>query len=240
MAVVVFQYDERGRPGRLGATLRDHGFKLDIRKIHEGDAVPVDYDNVDGVISLPARAHTSDGHGWIEKQRAYLRGAHERSLPVVGICFGAQLLAEALGGTVTKMDMPEVGFVDVDLTPPAHTDTILSGVAWRAPQFQTHQYMVGDVPPGGQVLASSERCPVQAFRVGMRTYGFQYHFECDRSMIDVYMRDARTDLNRTGATTDEFARDAEQKYEMFARLADRVCVNIATYLIPRVANAVRV
>jgi GMP synthase-like glutamine amidotransferase len=239
MAIVMLQYDERGRSGRLGTTLRDHGFKLDVRRIFAGDEMPVDFDDVDGVVALPARANTSDGHAWIEKQRVFLREAHERALPVVGVCFGAQVLAEALGGSVSPMEVPEVGFTDVELTPPAHTDTILAGVAWKTPQFQTHRCEISEPPPGCTVLAKSERCAVQAFRAGMRTYGFQYHFECDRSMVDTYMRDARTDLHQSGVTTDEFARDVERKYEMFARLADRLCVNIATYLIPRVANAVR-
>jgi GMP synthase-like glutamine amidotransferase len=240
MAIIVFQHDDLSRPGRLGVTLRDHAFKLDVRRLHAGDPVPPDYDNVDGVVSLGGRPNVDEGHGWIEREQAFLRGAHTRSLPVVGVCLGAQMVAAALGGAVGKMDRPEVGFTDVKLLPPAHTDTIMGGVAWTSPQFQTHHYEVTTLPEGAVHLATSERCAHQAFRVGMRTYCFQYHFEADRAMIDAFLKDARTDLHQSGATSDEFARDAEKKYEMFARLADRLCLNIATYLIPRVANAMKV
>lgn len=239
MAVIIFQHDDRGRPGRLGLTLRDHAFKLDVRKLHRGDPVPVDYDDVDAVISLGGKPNVNYGHAWLERERDFLRGAHERALPVVGLCLGAQQLALALGGEVAKMDVPEVGFTSVKLLPPAHTDTIMGGIAWDSPQFQTHHYEVTRLPEGAVHLASSAKCANQAFRVGMRSYAFQYHFEADRVMIDEFLKDARTDLHQAGVTSDEFAKDAAQKYEMFARLADRLCLNIATYLIPRVANAVR-
>ena len=239
MAIIVFQHDDRGRPGRLGVTLRDHAFRLDVRKLHRGDPVPADFDDVEAVVSLGGKPNLADGHSWMQREAEFLRGAHERSLPVVGVCLGCQLVAHALGGSVDRMEIPEVGFTDVSLLTPAHTDTIMGGVAWKSPQFQAHRYEVTELPAGAVHLARSEKCQHQAFRVGMRTYAFQYHIEVDRKMIDEHLKDARTDLHASGVTTDEFARDAEKKYEMFARLADRLCVNIATYLIPRVANAVR-
>ena len=237
MSIIVLQHSDRCRPGRLGLTLRDHAFKLDIIRPDEGDPLPTDLDDVDGVISLGGPQNVDEGHAWLDRERAFLRAAHEASLPIVGICLGHQLLAEALGGEVGPMEAPEVGFTPVSIGSPGQTDTILAGVAWRTPQFQRHRYEVKKLPPGAQLLASSEKCKVQVFRAGMRSYGFQYHFEADRAMIDSFMSDARTDLHQSGATTDEFARSLERHYEMFSRLADRVCINIATYLIPRVATA---
>jgi GMP synthase-like glutamine amidotransferase len=239
MAIIVFQHEERSRPGRLGLTLRDHAFKLDIRRLDKGDPVPPDLDNIDAVISLGAKANLDDGHAWIEKEADYIRKAHERSLPVIGVCFGAQMIAHALGGEVAPMQRPEIGFTDVDLLPPAHTDTILTGIAWKTPQFQTHTQKITALPEGAVHLASSAHCAHQAFKVGMRTYAFQYHFEADRKMIDTYIRDEQTALHHAGLTTAEFNTDAEHKYETFARLADRLCINLATYLIPKVATRIR-
>src|SRR5690606_448891 len=133
-----------------------------------------------------------DKYGWIEKECAFIRGAHERGLPVIGVCLGAQMIAKALGGTVEKAAQREAGFVDVDLLPVAHTDTILAGIAWKAPQFSLHRYEVTELPAGGVRLAKSEHCANQAFRVGMRTYGFQYHFEADRPMMNELLADARS------------------------------------------------
>jgi GMP synthase (glutamine-hydrolysing) len=238
MPILVIQHSDANRPGRLGLTLRDHAFKLDVRRIDRGDPLPPDLDDVDGVITLGGPQNVDEGHAWIEKELAFLREAHERALPIVGVCLGAQLIAVALGGEVGPMDAGEAGFVDVDILPAGHTDTILSGIAWRSPQFQKHRYEVKALPAGAAHLASSTRCRVQAFRAGMRTYGFQYHIEADRPIIDELMKDARTSLHQAGLTTEEFARQLDERYPAFARLADRLCVNIATYLIPRVATAI--
>jgi len=123
MAIIVFQHDDRNAAGRLGLTLRDHGFKLDIRRLHRGDAVPPDFDEVEGVLSLGGKPNVDDPrdmHPWMDAELAFLREAHARALPVVGICLGHQLIAAALGGEVAKADKPEAGFVRVRLTPPAH------------------------------------------------------------------------------------------------------------------------
>ncbi|NER02933.1 MAG: hypothetical protein F6K17_10010 [Okeania sp. SIO3C4] len=92
MAIIIFQHDDINRPGRLGMTLRDHGFKLDIRRLDQGDKVPADLDDVEAVITLGGRANVDDSFAWLDEERAYLKAAHERSLPVIGICLGCQLI----------------------------------------------------------------------------------------------------------------------------------------------------
>ena len=233
MAIIVFQHSSRCRPGRLGATLRDHGFTLDIRRLDEGDPIPPDFDNVEGVVALGGPQNVGEGHAWMEREAEYLREAHERDLPVIGICLGAQMIASALGGEVGPMQgAGEIGFTDVELSPIAHTDTIMAGIAWRSPQFQKHKFEITSLPDGATCLASSSACKVQAFRTGMRTYGFQYHFEADMDMIREFTEESVGDLHAAGLTTDEFKAQCDEKYEMFARLSDRLSVNLATFLWP--------
>lgn len=240
MAIIVLQHSDKCGPGRLGMTLRDHGFKLDIRRLNAGDPLPVDYDNADAVVSLGGPQNVGEEHAFMEPEYAYLKGAHERHLPLVGICLGAQMIAHALGGEVSRMPAPEVGFPVMEIGPVGQTDTILAGVAWRSHQFQAHGYEVSKLPAGATLLASTVRCKVQAFRAGMRTYGFQFHPECDQPMARAIATDSVEFLNAAGVTKDEFEKDMSAHYSEFARLSDRICVNIATALIPRVASAVRV
>lgn len=235
MRTVVFQHSEIGGPGRLGLTLRDHAHKLDIRRPDKGDPIPPDLDDVDGVISLGGPQNVDEpgsNASWMDRELAFLRAAHDRSLPVIGICLGAQMIAHALGGEVAKMERPEFGFHDVELTPAGQTDAILSGVAWTCPQFQTHGREVARLPPDATLLATNARCKAQAFRVGLRTYGFQYHFESDRDGIAAFAREGKQEFYDAGLAFDEVMKQADAKYDRFGRMADRLCVNLAAYLYP--------
>jgi GMP synthase-like glutamine amidotransferase len=99
-------------------------------------------------------------------------------------------------------------------------------------QFQAHGHEVKTLPPDTTLLASSAACRIQGFRSGIRTFGFQYHFECDRSMIDAFAKDSADSLARAGLGTADLSAQCDRHYEMFSRLADRLCVNLATYLFP--------
>ena len=237
MAILVFQHSDMCKPGRVGLTLRDHAFKLEIVRPDKGEAIPSDFDDVDGVVSLGGPQSAYDTTPWIAREIEFLREAHERALPVVGVCLGHQLLGKALGAEVGAMARPEMGMCPVDITPAGQTDTILAGVAWRAPHAQMHGDEVKDVPPGATLLATNKHCKVQAFRAGLRTYGFQFHIEADRTIFDAIIADSRQQVIDSGQTIDEIKRQADKDYPMFARLADRICLNIATCLVPKVASA---
>ncbi len=232
MSYLVLQHSEANRPGRLGLTLRDRGHRLDVRRLHRNDEVPADLDDLDGIISLGGPQNVGDSAPWMGRECALLKAAHDADLPVLGICLGAQLIAHALGGAVAPMPAPEVGMHRIELNPAGQIDTLLSGIAWSSFQFCHHGQEVTKLPPGGATLASSAMCKVQAFRVARSTYGFQYHFECDRPMIADLVRSHPRTLQAAGITEVELNKAVEQHYQSFARLADRLCVNIASYLMP--------
>jgi GMP synthase (glutamine-hydrolysing) len=240
MAIIVFQHSPLDPPARLGVTLRDHGFKLDIRRLdlRGAEGVPPDFDDVLGVISMGGEQNVGENHPWMAAELAYLRRAHELQLPVIGICLGAQMLAHALGGKVGPMgDGPgqpavEWGFTKVSLNAFGQIETMLAGIAWDSYQFQAHGQEVKQLPPESTLLASSAACKVQAFRCGLRSYGFQYHFECDRAMIDQFAAHSAASLAKAGLTAGDVAAQADHHYEAFGRLADRLSVNLATFLFP--------
>lgn len=232
MAIIVLQHQESGHPGRLGRTLRDYAHRLDIRRLDAGDRVPVDLDDVDGVVSMGGRQNVGDNVSWLREEMEFLKAAHEASIPVVGVCLGAQLVAAALGGQVGPMEKPEIGFHPVSINPAGQTDTLLAGVAWTAAQFCHHGQMITELPTGATLLASSDACRVQIFKVGMKTYGYQFHFEADRAQIEALCR-ANTDLNqRVGVTAEQVLTQADKHFDAFARAADRISENIAAYLMP--------
>lgn len=248
MAIIVFQHGELVGPGRIGLTLRDHGFKLSVRRLDlpadhpinknaligfaDGQLVPTDFDNVHGVVSLGGAQNVGENHPWMPAEIAFLKATHERQLPLVGICLGSQLIAHALGGQVGPMDKPELGMKTVSINPIGQTDPILSGIAWDSFQFQSHGYEVKQLPPGATLLASSKACKVQVFKSGVRTYGIQYHPEFDKAMIEKLLPQEKDFCVRAGITEGELKVELDHHYANFARYADRLAVNIAGFLFP--------
>lgn len=241
MSIIIFQHSSVNGPGRIGATLRDHGFRLDVRRLDLAGqrAVPPDLDNVQGVISLGGPQNVGEDHDWMPAELEYLKEAHARQVPVIGICLGAQLVAHALGGKVGPMTgdsgpRSEWGFHRIGINPVGQVETMLSGIPWNAHHFCAHAHEVKELPPEAVLLASSDLCKVHFFRCGLRTYGFQHHPECDRPMIDaLFASDPQSvALAAPRLNAEELARQAEQHYAEFARISDRLCVNIATYLFP--------
>ncbi len=240
MSVLVFQHSLIAGPARLSATLRDHGFRLDVRRCDLGDPVPEDHNTIDAVIVLGGLQNVPDGHAWLEQECAFIRGAHERSIPVVGICLGAQMIAHAFGGGIGVMNTPELGMTEVELVGAAQSDPILAGVPNRFHINETHLQEVRAMPEGAVLLASSEGCKHQAFRLGMRTYAFQFHFEFDKPTMLEATRGMPAELSKCGLSQDAISHGVEEHYERAACLANRICVNIVNCLIPRRAGAVRV
>ncbi|MFT5422981.1 MAG: GMP synthase (glutamine-hydrolyzing) [Phycisphaerales bacterium] len=232
----MFQHDDAEGPGRLGATLRDHGFALDVRSVSPAnprDTLPDSLDGIHGVVSLGSRSSVLENTPLLDAERALLKAAHEKELPVIGICFGHQLLAQALGGTASKAETPEIGFKTVTIPAgPPQTETINAGIAWDSPQFLVHADEVSELPAGAMKLSGSADCAVQSFRVGHRSFGFQHHFEYDRSQIERMFSLYAAEFEAAGVGEDVLKAQLDEHYEMFARLADRLCLNLAAYAFP--------
>jgi GMP synthase-like glutamine amidotransferase len=120
---------------------------------------------------------------WIAPQIAWLREAHDRGVPVLGVCWGGQALAAALGGEVRTADVPEIGWLELE---PLDGATVAPGpwFAWHNDTFTP--------PPGATLLARSDRFP-HAFRVG-RSVGLQFHPEVTPAIVDGWVRGGRDQI----------------------------------------------
>lgn len=230
MSIVVFQHEPHESPACLGKALTSNGHRLRIVKLFEGQSVPLDLDDVDGVVSMGGAANVDEGakYPWLELEKAYIKKAHDAGKPVVGICLGAQLIAAALGGTVAAMQTPEVGWKQVKLAFPGQTDVVLQGTPWESMQFHLHGQEVATLPPDSTPLAGSRQCKHQAFRVGTTTYAFQYHFEWEAADIQAIMNDPL--IAKAGESRDQMLNDQVIHYGSYRRLGDRLCNNLAMLL----------
>ncbi len=234
MAILVFQHHPLEGPSRLGAILRDYGHRLHVCELHEGQPLPPDLDGIDGIVSLggPMNVDDTAEHPWLAGEMDLIRQAHEREVPVVGLCLGAQLLTKALGGEITAMDQPEAGWQPIQLAFPGTIDPLFSGTPWRSWQFHLHSQEITALPAGATPLAGSKICRTQSFKVGLTSYGFQYHFEWTKADITSALEAHRDLFNAAEIKPEAVQTDTEQYYELYRHLGDRMCHNIANLLVP--------
>ncbi len=239
MAIVILEHHPDETSAELGATLLRHNHRLRVLKLHAGQAVPPDLDDVDGVVSMggPMNVEDAAAHPWMVAELALLKAAHERGVPIVGVCLGAQLVAAALGGEVKAMAAPEIGWHNVKLAFPGTVDPILQGIAWDTMQFHVHGQEVVKLPPEGVPLAGSKVCKTQAFKVGLTTYAFQYHFEWNQGQLQRIL--ANDQWLRQHADTTAIAAQIDEHYTGYRRRGDRLCDNIANLLLPIDKRATR-
>jgi GMP synthase-like glutamine amidotransferase len=188
MRVLTVVHQRDAGPG----VFADAGAELDEWHPPEAPVPVVDHDAVlvlGGAMNVDEEAQ----HPWLAPEKALLRDLLARRVPVLGVCLGAQLLAEAAGGSARRAAAPEIGWHDV--TREDDADPVIGPLPERFEAFQWHSYEALP-PPDATVLARSPTC-VQAYRVG-NSYGIQFHAEVDQPTADGWARDFRSDPDAAG------------------------------------------
>ena len=230
--------------GRPAASMRRHGsFAHWIRVaagLHPDDVVVVDAAGSDerGGEALPVRegfagaivtgsaAMVTERHAWSERSADWLRDAAHAGMPLLGICYGHQLLAHALGGEVGDNPVGrEMGTVQLDLLPAAAGDPLFGALPARFPAQATHLQSVWRLPEGATALASSALDATHAFRWGDSAWGLQFHPEFSTTHMRGYIRARAAALASEGRCNRQLARDvsaaphARRVLRRFVRLA---------------------
>ena len=170
-------------PGLIAEVAARSGIELRVRHPYRGDPLPA----VDGLAGLvvmggPMGVLDTAEHPYLAHEVELIAAMVRSGLPVLGVCLGAQLLAHALGATVYRGEQPEIGFGSVSLTEAGREDPVLGGLGLeRLPVMHWHQDTF-NLPDSALWLARSELYPHQAFRMGERAYGLQFHLEVDREL----------------------------------------------------------
>jgi len=152
-----------------------------------------------GVVITGSPAMVSDRSVWSEQAAEWVRQAVTDEIPLLGVCYGHQLLAHALGGQVDyHPGGRETGTQEIRLCHAARTDPLFGLLPDTFPAQLTHKQSVLELPPGAVLLASSEFEPHQAFRVGRQAWGVQFHPEFTEQVMQAYLEVQYPDLEAEG------------------------------------------
>ncbi|MGP0107255.1 MAG: type 1 glutamine amidotransferase [Acidimicrobiales bacterium] len=201
---LVVQHLEPESSYAIGEALASVGIEVDQRLTDAAEPLPETLDGFDGLVVMggPMSADSDDGFPTRRQELTLLAEAVERGLPTLGVCLGAQLLAAATGGRILRgASGPEIGWAPVRLHASAADDLLLASVLGELSVLHWHGDTF-DLPPGGVLLASNDRYDHQAFRIGPRAWGFQFHLEVDREAVAAFAGSFGADLDAVGITPD--------------------------------------
>lgn len=228
-SVLVVQHTPNGGPSRFGEWLVEGGLALDVVRAHEGEPLP-------GRLSHRALLVLGGGYmpddderaPWLAPTRALVAEALETGVPMFGICLGGQMLARLAGGAVAaEHGEPEMGSTTLTLRPEAGDDPLFHGLPRSTTAIEHHVDAVTELPPGARWLVESERCPYQAFAVGDRAWGTQFHPEVTAARVRTWDPEH---LARHGFDPAETVRRAEADEPAAAEVWRTVALRFAAFV----------
>ncbi len=198
--ILAIQNDETDAPHLVGRWLEEIGFEIKVLRAYAGEKVPTEVpEGVSALIPLGGHMNANEDHlhPWLSHERALLKDAIDRDIPIFAICLGTQLLAVAGGGRVERAEVGEVGIYQINRVDEA--DPIFNFET--VPAAQWHEDQVTVLPSGATLLASSERCQNQIYRLGSRSYGVQFHPEIDLEIVKWWEAEADNAFKDSGKRT---------------------------------------
>ena len=191
MQVHILQHVPFEGIGSIAKWLAERRASVTTTRFFADPALPSSHDfDLVFVMGGPMSVNDCADYPWLAAEKAFLRAAIEGGTAVLGVCLGAQLIASSLGAAVYPNPHKEIGWYPVRGCPgsadgfpfPASCEVL----HWHGETF--------DLPPGARLLASSDACRNQAFQVGPRVIGLQFHLETTPDSLDAMVSNCRDEL----------------------------------------------
>jgi GMP synthase-like glutamine amidotransferase len=224
--VLIFRHSPTEGPGYFATFLDRHGVPWRLVRIDAGDAVPANLNGVSGICLMGGPMSVNDDLPWIPPVLSLIREAVESGIPVIGHCLGGQLMAKALGGSVGRNPVKEIGWGDVRVTDADAARPWLGDVAGPFLAFHWHGETFTP-PPGATPILDSVHCANQAFVLNGLHIGMQCHVEMTPELIASWCDNGAAEI--AGAhgspgvqSPDAIQADLPARTERLHALADKI------------------
>jgi len=217
MKFLVLQHINIEHPGIFLDFMKKDKIHIDTIELDEGEKIPK-LESYDAMIVMggPMDTWQEEAHPWLKVEKEEIhKFVSVMKKPFLGLCLGAQLLSEVVGGKVRKMKTPEIGVMDISIT---NTSSIFSGMSKNLKVLQWHSYEACDLPKNTDLLASSPLCGTQAFSFG-NAFGLQFHVEQTNETVPQWacVPEYKSALEKTLGSNalEKFRKEVEVNLKMF-------------------------
>lgn len=212
---------------KLDDRFQSWGLEVDRFWAYSGE-FPESLDPYDGIFISGSPHGAYEDIPFIHREHDLLRAAAEQEIPMLGICFGSQILASALCGRdqVFRRDDCEIGYKDLPLSADGQKDSVTGGLGESVHMFVWHNDEVRAEHPDMTVLARSDLCPNQIWRWrDQPIWGIQGHPEITKAQAPIWFEENRARMEKDGAVVDDLkssADEAEHAKTMLTRFVDLI------------------
>lgn len=229
--VLLIGHDENETFGLAPGGIAARGLEVLEHRSTSGGALPP-IEAVSGVVVFGGSMNVDmvDRHPFLLDERTFVRRAVDAGVPFLGICLGAQMLARAMDRNVYPAGVRELAFNVLHLAPAADDDPLMSVFREGDMVFHWHEDTF-ELPEGATILGTGDEVHLQAFRIGDRAWGMQFHFELDRAELELWLDVAGEDVVRAWGKSPAQVRDESDRHlptqegralEVFGRFGDVV------------------
>ena len=221
MKFVVLQHINIEHPGIFLKFMKEDNIKIDTIELDENEKIP-NLDVYDAMIVMggPMDTWQEETYPWLKEEKENIHNfVSIKKKPYLGLCLGAQLLSEAIGGKVRKMKIPEIGVLNVSII---DSKSIFYGISKNLKTLQWHSYEVYNLPKNTKLLATSPACKVQAFSSD-NAFGLQFHVEQTSETVPQWacVPEYKSALEKTLGKNalEKFKKDVDLNLDLFNKSA---------------------
>lgn len=182
-------------PGLIAEWAHEREHAVSGSRLYLGEPIPRhEYMDVLIILGGPMSVHNVGMYPWLKEEKHFIEQAIELNMPMLGICFGSQLIAEVLGSDVYPMNHKEIGFYPVTLTPDGQAHPVVSALPHHFNTFHWHGETYG-IPQSARLIARSNACLHQGFTLGENIIGLQFHPEVTPKLVENFVTAGEAELD---------------------------------------------